>query len=66
MYGGDGAEEVTTPTSLRSLRRVGEELGGKIGPDNNNGSSVGLGGGMGALRSIRGGSFLTEGAGMKT
>lgn len=64
----EGAEEVM-PTSLHSLcldGRVGVELGGKIGPDNNNGSSLGLGGGMGALRSITGSSFLMDGAGMST
>lgn len=60
--------EVTTPHSLSvSLGgRVGDELGGRIGPDSNNGSSLGLGGGMGAFRSISGSSFLTGRAGMIT
>lgn len=37
-----------------------------MGPDNNKGSSPGLGGGMGTLRSISGSSFLTDGAGITT
>jgi len=71
MEGGEGevterSADVATPTSLLSLSlggRVGVELGGITGPDNSKGSSVGLGGGMGALRSISGSSILISGAG---
>jgi hypothetical protein len=51
--------DVMTSTSLRCLgARVGVELGGMSGPERRSGSSLGLGGGMGRLKSMSGSSFL--------